>query len=54
MKKLSLIDLVNDPIVVESIDNYEEITEKVLKQIILNNVPKFLNELGNGFALLGS
>ena len=31
-----------------------EISEKVLKELILNDLDKFLNQLGNGFCYIGS
>ena len=47
-------DFIKDPIIVNNSLNYIEISEKVLKELILNDLDKFLNQLGNGFCYIGS
>ena len=47
-------DFIKDPIIVNNSLNYIEIFEKVLKELILNDLDKFLNQLGNGFSFIGS
>ena len=54
-KKDTLVsDFIKDPIIVNNSLNYIEISEKVLKELILNDLDKFLNQLGNGFCYIGS
>ena len=45
-------DFVKNPVVINN--NKEIINEKVLKQLILENIEKFLYELGDGFAYIGN
>ena len=47
-------DFIKDPIIVNNSLNYIEISEKVLKELILNDLENFLNQLGNGFSFIGS
>ena len=47
-------DFVKDPIIINNNLNYIEISEKVLKELILNDLENFLNQLGNGFSFIGS
>ena len=49
---IQLIDNIKNPIIIENKYNYTNITEKVLKQLILENIPAFLKELGNGFTFI--
>ena len=41
------------PIVIKN-NNYEVINEKILKQLILEDLENFMKELGNGFSFVGS
>ena len=50
--KLEVQDLVKNPIIIKNPLNIEVITEKVLKQLILENFSSFLSELGEGFAFI--
>ena len=45
-------DLVKNPIIIKKNNNYEEINEKILQKIILENITSFLEELGNGFTFI--
>ena len=47
-------DFIKDPIIINNSLNYIEISEKVLKELILNDLENFLNQLGNGFSFIGS
>lgn len=50
--KLEIQDLVKNPIVIKNPLNKEIITEKALKLLILEDIPSFLKELGEGFAFI--
>lgn len=50
--KLEIQDLVKNPIVIKNSLNKEIITEKALKLLILEDIPSFLKELGEGFAFI--
>ena len=41
-----------NPIVIKNILNKEIISEKLLQQLILEDIPSFLQELGNGFSFV--
>ena len=45
-------DFIKDPIIINNSLNYIEISEKVLKELILNDMKNFLNQLGNGFCYI--
>ena len=45
-------DFIKNPIMINNKINYEIISEKVLKQIILEDIPSFLEQLGNGFSFI--
>lgn len=47
-------DFVKNPIVIKNTNNYEIINEKILKQLILEDLESFMNELGSGFSFIGS
>lgn len=47
-------DFVKNPILIKNNFNYKEISEKVLKKMILENIESFMNELGNSFCFVGS
>lgn len=52
--KLELKDLVPNPILIFKKENEVIVTEKALHNLILENVPLFLKELGNGFSFIDS
>ena len=54
-KELEILDEVKEPIIIHSnkIDK-EKITEKVLKELILNDLELFLGQLGSGYSFIGS
>ena len=45
-------DYVKNPIIIHNNSHYEEISEKVLQKMILEDIPSFLKELGNGFTFI--
>ena len=45
-------DFVKDPIIINNNLNYIEISEKVLKELILNDLGNFLKQLGTGFSYI--
>ena len=47
-------DFIKDPIIINNSLNYIEISERVLEELILNDLENFLNQLGNGFSFIGS
>ena len=47
-----ITDYIKDPIMIQNKNRYEEISEKVLQRIILEDIPSFLEELGNGFTFI--
>ncbi len=49
---LEIQDLIKDPIIIKNTSNIEIISEKVLKQLILEDISSFLKELGNGFSYI--
>ena len=50
--ELEVSDLIKDPIVIRKSNNYEEISEKVLQKSIMEDIPSFLKELGEGFTFI--
>ena len=53
-EKLEVKDLVPDPILIKNKNNIEIITEKVLHNLILEDIEDFMRELGNNFSFIGS
>ena len=53
-EELKVSDLVKNPIQIRNISDYNEISEKVLQKLILEDIPFFLKELGNGFSFIDS
>ena len=45
-------DFVKDPIIINNSLNYIEISERVLEELILNDLDNFLKQLGNGFCYI--
>ncbi|MBP3765790.1 MAG: DUF1016 family protein [Bacilli bacterium] len=45
-------DYVKNPIIIKNNNNFEEISEKILQQMILEDIPSFLDELGEGFTFI--
>ena len=53
-EKLEVKDLVPNPILIKNKNNIEIITEKVLHNLILEDIETFMRELGNNFSFIGS
>ena len=51
-EKLKVPDLVKNPIQIKNTSGNNEISEKVLQKLILEDIPSFLDELGNGFTFV--
>ena len=49
---LKIEDLVKSPILVKNKFNSEKISEKMLQELILEDLPSFLKELGEGFCFI--
>jgi predicted nuclease of restriction endonuclease-like (RecB) superfamily len=47
-------DLVPNPILIRNKNNIETITEKILHNLILEDIESFMKELGNSFSFIGS
>ena len=45
-------DFIKDPIIIKNKYNYDDISEKLLQQLILEDIPSFLSELGNGYSFI--
>ena len=45
-------DFIKNPIILSNPNNYEENKEYALKQIILDDIPAFLEQLGEGFSFI--
>ena len=50
--ELKVSDLIKDPIVIKKSNDYDEISEKVLQKSIMEDIPSFLKELGEGFTFI--
>ena len=53
-EKSEVKDFVKNPIIIKNSYNYSEISEKILKQLILEDIESFMKELGNSFCFIGS
>ena len=51
-EKLEVKDLVPNPILIKNKNNIEIITEKVIHNLILEDIPSFMKELGNGYSFI--
>ena len=51
-KETTLVDFIKNPIVIKNNTNKEIISEKALQKVILEDLPSFLKELGNGFTFI--
>ena len=45
-------DFIKNPILIKNSYNYEKITEKILMQLILEDLENFMKELGDGFSYI--
>lgn len=51
-KEPGIVDYVKNPIHIKNSNNYENISEKILQRLILEDIPSFLKELGEGFTFI--
>ncbi len=51
---VEILDLVKNPIIINNKYNITDIKENVLKKIVLEDIPSFLQELGYGFSFIDS
>ena len=51
-KGTTLVDLIKNPIVIKKNTNKEIISEEALQKVILEDLPSFLDELGEGFTFV--
>ena len=51
---LKLEDTIKNPIIISNKFNYETVSEKILQNLILENIAEFMKELGNSFSFIGS
>ena len=51
-EETTLVDLIKNPIVIKNNSGKEIVSEKVLQKLILEDLPSFLKELGNGFTFV--
>jgi len=52
--KIEVKDLLPNPILIRNKNNIDIVTEKVLHQLILEDIELFMKELGNSFSFIGS
>ena len=45
-------DFIKNPILIKNNHHYEIVSEKILQQLILEDIPSFLDELGDGFTFI--
>ena len=53
-EQLNVNDLVPNPIIIKSSSLKDDLSEYALKQLLLNNLDDFLNQLGIGFTYVGN
>ena len=53
-ESLTIKDMIKNPIIINTTKNIDKLSEKALKEFILDSIEKFLLELGVGFTYVGS
>ena len=53
-REIGIQDLVKNPIIIKNSNKYEDISEKILQKLILEDIPSFLKELGSGFTFIAN
>lgn len=53
-KEISIKDMIKNPIIIKTNKKVDKLSEKALKQFILEKIEEFLLELGYGFTYVGS
>ena len=51
-EKTVVNDFIKNPILIKNPYNYEKISEKVLMKLILEDIPSFMKQLGDGFCFI--
>lgn len=51
-EKNNVVDFVKNPILIKNCFNYENISEKLLQKIIMEDITSFMKELGIGFSFI--
>ncbi len=51
-EELKVPDLVKNPIQIRNTNDYNEVSERILQKLILEDIPSFLKELGSGFSFI--
>ena len=51
-KNTEVKDFIKEPIIIKNSLNYNDVSEKVLKKLILEDIDSFLDELGTGFSYI--
>ena len=51
-EKSNVVDFVKNPIMIKNNNNYEIMSEKILKKLILEDIEFFMKELGNSFSFI--
>ncbi len=51
-EKLKVTDFIKNPVIIKNSYNYDMITEKILKKLIIEDIDNFLKELGTGFSYI--
>ncbi len=51
-EKPKVNDFIKNPIIIKNTLDYKDISEQVLKKLILEDIPSFLKELGDGFSFI--
>ena len=49
---LDIVEYIPNPIIIKNKENVEIITEKVLNNLIIENLPSFMKELGTGYSFI--
>ena len=52
--RLEMKDLIPNPILIKNKNNIEVVTERILHNLILENIESFMKELGNAISFIGS
>jgi len=53
-EKLKVTDFIKNPVIIKNSYNYDILSEKILKRLILEDIDNFLKELGTGFSYIES
>ena len=53
-EKNDIKDFIKNPILIKNSNNYKIISERILQNLILEDIEKFMKELGSSFSFIGS